>query len=148
MSTQTTTPAADAELAAQVRTAVMRMRRRLVNERDPENDLSIGAMAVLWALKVRGDLTVGELAAREHVQPPSMTRTVNALEDGGFVVRRPGEVDRRQVIVAITDKGARTVAGDRARRDAWLTRQLLGLTPEEIETVRQASRILERIATS
>ena len=66
----------DAGLASELRMSVMRLRRRLANERDPGNDLSIAIMAVLGSLYRHGDLTVGELAGLERVQPPTMTRKV------------------------------------------------------------------------
>ena len=138
----------DAGLASVLRISVMRLRRRLAVERHPDNDLSLGAMAVLGALYASDEMTLGELAARERVQPPSMTRTVNFLEDSGYVTRRPGDVDRRQVIVSITPKGRKTVRADRASRDAWLAQRLAELSPDEIDLVRRAAPILERIATS
>ena len=137
-----------ASLASELRLAVMRLRRRLAVERQPDNELSLVAMSVLVALSHDRDLTLGELAARERVQPPSMTRTVNHLEQGGYVLRRPGESDRRQVIVSITARGRARVLGDRARRDAWLAQQLSDLSPEDLETLRRAAPILERLATS
>src|SRR6476620_3793201 len=94
-----------AGLASELRMQVMRLRRRLATERHPDNDLSLSSMAVLGALYRQGDLPVGELAAREQVQPPSMTRTINCLEEGGFVTRRPHETDGRQILVALTDLG-------------------------------------------
>src|SRR5690242_2461700 len=94
----------DAGLASELRVSVMRLRRRLANERDPDNDLSIAVMAVLGGLFRRGELTVGELAALERVQPPTMTRKVNFLEEGGYVTRRPHEKDGRVVVVTLTDK--------------------------------------------
>ena len=138
----------DAGLASELRPSVMRLRRRLANERHPDNPLSIGAMAVLGCLFRKGDLTVGELAASERVQPPSMTRTVNALEEGGYVVRRAHETDGRQVVVSLTEHGRTTVLADRARRDAWLACRLKDLTPVERNTLRQAAPLLERLATS
>ena len=85
-------------------------------------------MAVLGCLFRNGDLTVGELAAQERIQPPSMTRIVNALEDGGYVVRRAHETDGRQVVVVLSDAGTATLLADRARRDAWLARRLRDLS--------------------
>ena len=136
----------DAGLASELRLSVMRLRRRLANERHPDNELSLNQMAVLGALYRNGDLTVGELAAHERVQPPSMTRTVNCLEEGGYVARRPHETDGRQVLVALTGSGRATVLADRARRDAWLAMRLRDLTPEERAVLRQAAPILERLA--
>ena len=77
----------DAGLAAELRLGVMRLRRRLADERHPDNELSLNQMGVLGVLPAGGALTVGELAAAEKVQPPSMTRTVNCLEESGDVVQ-------------------------------------------------------------
>jgi len=136
----------DAGLASELRLSVMRLRRRLVNERDPHNALSIGSMSVLAALDRFGDMTLGELAQRERVQPPSMTRTVNCLEEGGYVERQASETDRRQVRVTLTERGHATVLADRARRDEWLAQRLSELTDEERSVLRAAAPILERIA--
>ena len=136
----------DGGLAAELRIAVMRLRRRLASERQPENDLSMNAMAVLGALYRKGEQSVGQLAAFERVQPPSMTRTVNCLEDGGYVQRRPHPTDGRQVVVALTDLGRDTVLADRRRRDAWLSKRLVALTPEERDLLRRAAPLLDRLA--
>lgn len=138
----------NAGLASELRLSVMRLRRRLSSERHPDNPLSIGAMAVLGCLHRRGDLTIGELAASERVQPPSMTRTVNFLEVGGYVVRRPHDTDGRQVVVVLADQGRATLIADRARRDAWLAQRLRNLSTEERDTLRRAAPILERLANS
>ena len=138
----------DAGLASQLRLSVMRLRRRLANERHPDNELSLGAMAVLGSLYRHGELTVGELATLERVQPPSMTRTVTCLEDLGHVSRRRHETDGRQVVVALTETGRAVVLADRRRRDAWLTRRLAELTPSERAVLREAAPILERLSAS
>lgn len=136
----------DAGLASELRLSVMRLRRRLAYERDPANELSMGAMAVLGCLHRNGDLSVGELAAQERVQPPSMTRAVSALEEGGYVARRAHETDGRQVVVTLTGKGLQTLLADRRRRDEWLARRLRDLSAEDRAVLRQAAPILERLA--
>lgn len=148
MPTAETAARTDAGLAAELRMSVARLRRRLVHERDPRNDLSLGAMAVLAALYRYGELAVGDLANRERVRPPSMTRTVTCLEDDGYVVRRRSDDDGRLVLVDITDLGRATVLADRRRRDAWLAQRLAELPPADREALRAAAPILERIASS
>lgn len=137
---------ANAELAAGLRVAVMRLRRRLANEHDPEHGLSIGAMAVLGGLHRFGELTLGELAERERVRPPSMTRTIKCLAEGGYVTRAAGEYDRRQVVIALTDRGRSAVIADRRKRDAWLSERLGELSVEECDVLRAAAPILEKLA--
>lgn len=138
----------DAGLASVLRVSVMRLRRRLVFERDPHNDLGIGQMAVLGALLRHGASTIGGLADFEKVKPPSMTRTVNCLEEAGHVRRRASEEDKRQVLVELTEQGRAVVDADRRRRDAWLAQRLAELTKDEREVLRAAAPILERLAAS
>jgi len=135
-----------AGLASELRISVMRLRRRLIGQRDPDNPLGTGSMAVLGVLLRDGERTVGELASLERVQPPSMTRTVSCLADGGFVERLPHDRDRRQVVVRITDAGRAVVQADRARRDTWLTRNLKHLTNEERDVLRRAVPLLHRLS--
>ena len=136
----------DAGLASQLRLSVMRLRRRLANERHPDNELSLGAMAVLGCLYRHGELSVGELATQERVQPPSMTRTVKCLAEMGHVDRRPHETDGRQVVVQLSDQGRARVLADRDRRDAWLNQRLEELSPEQRAALRKAAPILEDLA--
>jgi DNA-binding MarR family transcriptional regulator len=103
---------------------------------------------VLGCLYRNGDLTVGELAALERVQPPSMTRIVNSLEEGGYVARRAHETDGRQVVVVLSDQGRATLRADRVRRDAWLACRLRDLTAEERDILRGAAPLLDRLATT
>lgn len=136
----------DAGLASALRISVARLTRRLRAERDPHNELSVGQLSVLGALFRNGECSVGELAAHERVQPPSMTRTVTCLADEGYVVRRKHATDGRQVVVALADKGRDTLVADRKRRDAWLAQRLRELTPGERSVLREAAPIIERLA--
>jgi DNA-binding MarR family transcriptional regulator len=138
----------DAGLASQLRVSVMRLARRLRNERNPDNPLSVGAISVLGVLLRHGESTVGQLAVHERVQPPSMTRTVNFLVDEGYAVRRPSETDGRSSLVEISERGRQMLLADRRRRDAWLAQQLKELTPEERELLREVAQLIERLATA
>jgi DNA-binding MarR family transcriptional regulator len=137
----------DTGLAAGLRIAVARLTRRIRSERDPHNELSLGQLSVLGSLYRGGACSIGELAALERVQPPSMTRTVNCLEEDGYVVRKPHATDGRQVVIELADKGRSTLEADRRRRDAWLAQRLRELTPQERSVLRQAAPILERLAS-
>lgn len=141
-------PRTDAALAAALRVSVARLTRRLRSERDPHNELSVGQLSVLGALYRNGECSIGELAAQERVQPPSMTRTVACLEEEGYVVRRPHDSDRRQVLITLAGKGQQTLLADRRRRDAWLAQRLRELTAEERTVLRQAAPIIERLASA
>lgn len=138
----------DAGLASQLRVSVMRLARRLRHERDADFPLGLGAISVLGVLLRHGESTVGQLAAQERVRPPSMTRTVNALVDQGYAVRRPSETDGRSTLIGISDKGREMLLADRRRRDAWLARRLKDLTPAERDLLRQVAPLIERLGTN
>ena len=140
-------PAADTALASELRTTVMRLARRLRSQR-ADTSLSLSQIAALGTLDRHGPLTPGELAAHERVQPPSMTRVVAALELAGMVTRTDHPTDRRQVLVAVSPKGRALLRDDRRRRDAWLAQRMRDLDPADLEVLRQAARVLDRLADS
>lgn len=143
-SPSTSTPGLD-EAASSLRLAVMRFSRRVRAERAVDT-MSDGQIAVLGWLRLGGPHTLGELAERERVSAPSMNRTVNCLEESGYVTRTPDENDRRKVNIDLSDAG-RDVATETARlRDAWLEGALSDLTPAERVTLSQAAALLARIA--
>ena len=137
----------DAELSTAVRVSVMRLARRMRSQ-DADNSLTITQLAALGTLEGHGALSPRELAAREKVQPPSMTRVIDQLEDRGLAVRRPHPSDGRQVLVEISEAGRVLLRNDRHRREAWLASRLKELAPEERELLRAAAALLERLAQS
>lgn len=138
----------DTGLASVLRVSVARLSRRLRNEREADDGLGLGALSALGVLFREGPMTVGQLAEKERVQPPSMTRTVNHLVERAYAVRSRHETDGRQVVVEISDAGRERILTDRRRRDAWLAQRLAELTPEERAVLRQAAPLLERIANT
>lgn len=123
----------------------MRLARRLRSQR-ADTSLSLSQIAALGTLDRHGPLTPGELAAHERVQPPSMTRVVAALELAGMVTRTDHPTDRRQVLVAVSPEGRALLRDDRRRRDAWLAQRMRDLDPADLEVLRQAARVLDRLA--
>lgn len=132
-------------LVAEVRIAVMHLSRRLRLERGTD-DVTPGQYTVLAVLERRGPLTPRELAALEKVRPPSMTRTLAALEALGLVTRTDHPTDGRQVLMALSDGGRREILETRRRRDAWLARRLAALDPAEREVLAKAAAILAKVA--
>ncbi|MBC7597283.1 MAG: MarR family transcriptional regulator [Kineosporiaceae bacterium] len=126
--------------------SVVRLSRRLRQER--QSELTANQMSVLGALRTKGPLTPSAIAAHEHVQPPSMTRTINCLDEAGLVTRGQHPDDGRQVIVTISAKGEDVLATERARRDQWLARRIAELSTDDRKVLRSAAAILEKLATS
>jgi DNA-binding MarR family transcriptional regulator len=89
-------------------------------------------------------MSLGELARRESVRPPSLTRTVQALEAAGMV-RREHQPSSRRVIVDLTDTGRLAAIEIHSRRDAWLTERMNALDEHELDALRAAAPVLERL---
>lgn len=133
------------ELAGELRVALAKSSRRIRSRRGAA-DLPDPQFNVLAILLREGPLSPGALADAEHVQPPSMTRTVNALVGLGFVQKSEHPTDGRQVVVSLTAQGEAEVRETRRRRDAWLAAQLDTLTDDERRTLAHAAVLLRRIA--
>lgn len=137
----------DAGLAAVLRVTVGRLARRL-RAQAPDASLSLGQSSALFTLARHGEMTPGELADHEKVQPPSMTRIVAGLEERRLLKRTKHPEDQRRQLVDLTEEGRDLVRADQRRREAWLTRRLKEMTPEEKDTLRRAAEILDRLARS
>ncbi len=131
----------DSGLASALAVSVMRLARRLRQERD--SDLTATQLSALGTIRRYGPLTIGALAAHERVQPPSMTRTVGCLLDRGMVSREADPADRRQVVVVLSDEGRTLLDAERRRRDAWLAKRLRELGPADRDVLRRAVPLLE-----
>lgn len=130
-------------LAMRVRQSTMRLRRRLRTE--SPSGLSQTDFSALSTVVREGRIGLGELAGREGVKPPSMTRIAAALERDGLVVRLTDPVDRRRAWLEATPAGRRLVERNRRRRDAYLATVLRGLSPEDLATLDRGVAILERV---
>src|ERR1700681_2095667 len=89
-----------AEIASNLRIALMRMVRRLRRETDGEHSVSV--IAALGSVNSRGPLTLGELAEAEGVSRPSMTALATGLLDQDLIAKEPDPRDGRVVRVHIT----------------------------------------------
>jgi DNA-binding MarR family transcriptional regulator len=133
----------DLELAARWRLVVTRLARRL--RQQAESGVSPTQISALATVERRGPLTLGELAALEQVQPPTVTAAVARLEEGGLVARHVDSRDRRVARLEITGRGRRLLARSRRRKSEYLDRRLRRLDPEARDTLERAAAILERI---
>lgn len=88
-------------------------------------------------------MTLGALAAAEQVRPPTMTRLVTALERKGLVAREASATDARVTRVRATHRGMVLLQEGRGRRIARLQAALQALSAHDLETLRDATQLLE-----
>lgn len=131
------------DLAGRLRLATARLARQLRLQAD--TGLSASQHSALASIETHGPLTLGDLAAREQVAPPTVTKVVGRLEDDGLVDRTVDPADRRVSRVSITPEGRRRLDRSRARRDAALAERLATLSPGDLDRLGHAVDVLEAL---
>ncbi len=130
-------------LAGELALLIGRVNRRMLAA---GRALGHGHLSALATILRAGPLRLGDLAAREVVSAPSMTRTVAELESRGLVVRRADPSDGRSVLVAVTPLGEDLVLRARSERAAILASLLAELDEGQREALRASLPALERLA--
>ncbi len=133
----------DEEVAGRLRIAVNRLQRRLRQE--SLGGLSPAQASALGSVGRHGSPTLGELAAIEQVQPPTMTRIVASLAEAGMVTRVADPDDRRSARARITPAGERALERMRTRKNAFLLRRLGELGPDEQRHAAELVALLEHL---
>jgi DNA-binding MarR family transcriptional regulator len=113
--------AADTELASRLRLAIGRLARRI---RLDVNDLPPLQLSALFTIEQCGPLRLGELAQREAVTAPTMSRVLAALTEQQLIERQADQADARSVRVSVAPAGSALLAELRTRRTASIARRL------------------------
>ncbi len=147
MSTRPSAPAtpepAVTLLADDLMTTVVRLARVLRRHAAPV--VTPTQWSILTTLGRQGPLTHGELAAVEHVRPPTITAAVDRLEEDGLVARERDDHDRRVTRVVLADAGRDLLAHARRERTAEIERRLRGLTADERDALAAAAPALAHL---
>jgi DNA-binding MarR family transcriptional regulator len=131
------------ELAARLRLVVGRLHRRIrIDGRESIPPLQLSALATV---EQHGPLRLSELARREAVTAPTMSRVLAALDDHGLVIRTPDPSDARGVRIVLSEEGAARLAEVRSHRTALVARRLARLGDEQRERIAAALPALEAL---
>ena len=139
-------PALSLEDVNRLRLVITRLHRRMRQQANA--GITPSQLAVLGTLSRLGPLTLGELAAAEAVQPPSITRIANALEERGLVERNVVSDDRRSHRLRLTPRAKRLMQTIRDQRTAWLADRVGELGPRTARDLERGIAALERLVGS
>lgn len=134
----------DTEQAARLRVAIARLARQL--RQQAGTSLSPTLQSVLASIAIHGPLSLGDLAAREQVAPPTVTQLLGKLDDLGLIERERDTSDRRVTLVSLTAEGRRQFDESRTRRTAWLIDRLTALGDDHVRDLERAVLFLEAVA--
>lgn len=79
---------------------------------------------LLGALRGGDGLTMSDISSAMSIPPPTLTRIVDKLVDGGFVLRRIDAADRRRVLIYLSARG-KTKLRKLVRQEALLKAALV-----------------------
>lgn len=101
-------------------------------QKTAETLLEVGLTLPQWsALRLNAEqegMTPAELAARQLVEKPTVSRTIQQLQESGLIETRPGQ-DRRAKQILLTDHGCNVYNGASAVIEK-LEREVIGDIPE------------------
>ena len=138
-------PVDAAEVAARLRLSATRLARRLRQEAG--TGLTPSQLSALASVHNHGPMTLGALAEREQVAPPSITKVVSKLEAEGLLQRAVDADDRRVSRVRTTAAGASLIDESRRRKTAWLSGRIGQLSDEERARLVDALDVLDHLTT-
>jgi DNA-binding MarR family transcriptional regulator len=101
--------------------------------------------SALSVLVFLGPQSLSQLAAAEQVTLPTMSKLVATMEKDGLVRRERDPGDGRVVRLHATAKARRMAEHGRERRLAVLESLLGGASAREVEIVREAAEIVDRL---
>jgi DNA-binding MarR family transcriptional regulator len=131
------------ECAAKLRAVIAPLERQLRQE--GAVGFTPTQVSVIGAIFRHGPIALGELASRERLAPPTISKAVASLERAGIIERVVDPTDRRVCRVVITERGEQWIDESRARRNGWLTQRIGVLTASDRELLAAAIPVLVRL---
>lgn len=131
------------DVAAHLRATVAPLSRML--RQNSGGHLTPTQSSVLGSIVRHGPISISDLATREQLSLPVVSKAVSALEDRELVERIKVPEDRRVCRIQVSEHGGEWLEQSRARRDSWLAERLAGLEPDELEALHAALGALQRL---
>jgi DNA-binding MarR family transcriptional regulator len=134
-----------AQCAVRLRRSVLVLARRLRPSMQGDG-ISAAKLSVIGRLYRGGPMSPTELAAREGVKLPSLTRLVAELEGDGWLAREAHASDGRRSLLRLTPFGRKRLVAAAQAADAPLANAIAtAISADERRVLLQACALLEKI---
>jgi DNA-binding MarR family transcriptional regulator len=117
-----------------------------VLRRASPSGLGPGSLSALATVVRSGPMRLGDLAGREGVTPPTLTRIVVSLEESGYVTRTSDPVDRRATRIQATTAATELITGTGSIRNGVLRARMDALAPDDLAALLRALPVIEALA--
>jgi DNA-binding MarR family transcriptional regulator len=137
--------AVTSEVAARLRLAVARLQR--IVRQQAMGGLNLAEGSCLAIIDRHGPLSLSDVASRENLSAPTVTKIATRLEGQGLIERLTDPTDRRVSLVSVSKRGAALLDQLRSGRTAYLHRKLRELSTDDLNRLLAALPVLESLAT-
>ena len=125
----------DLQLASDLRTVVTRLVKKLRKKSVTGQKLSLTERSSLALLQQHKELLPSELASMEKITNQSMSQILNHLLELGYINRTASMIDKRKVLISLTESGEETIMRVRSERDEWLAKAIRETCTDEEEAL-------------
>ncbi len=116
---------------------IFRFAESKISKHEQFHKLSGPRMGVLFAVNEAGRMRMGDLAAKLHVAPRTVTDLIDGLERDGFIRRLPDPSDRRASLLELTPQTQADFGEITLLRKAFVEEIFSALTPDEQSQLRE-----------
>ena len=139
----------ETEVVARALLLCVGLLRRRLRQAPVAGGLTFPETAALGRLDRGGPAAAADLARKEQISPQAMGATLGALEKRGLVERHPDPGDGRRAVMSLTETGRQVLRSKRdARTEQLATALSAGFTRSELEVLRAAAPLIERLGQS
>lgn len=133
----------EAELVMDAVFATMGLMRGEMRRRH-QGELTMTQFPILRTLSKQPGVSLGDLAERLGLRPPTVSRLVDGLVERGWVARTQSAADRRLVALSLTEAGTEMMREGRRAGLLKLAERLAVLDDDEASRVVAAAGLLRR----
>jgi DNA-binding MarR family transcriptional regulator len=131
------------EVADRLHSAAIHLLRTAARA-DAQSGQGPARLSALSVLVFGGPKTLGQLADAERVKAPTMSRIVAGLKKSGLAKIQNDGSDARKIRITVTAKGELLLQEARRKRIQSLAESLKSLGKADLETLREASDLIEQ----
>ena len=134
------------QLASELRFIIGRLSKKIRKTSATAEKLSLTERSTIALIYQHEEILPNELAAMEKITTQSMSQILSNLLNLGLIKRRISELDKRKVIISLSEAGISLIHKSRSEKDEWLNRALeTTCTAEEQAVLKKALAPLAKL---
>jgi len=134
------------QLASELRFIIGRLSKKIRKTSATAEKLSLTERSTMALIFQHEEILPNELAAMEKITTQSMSQILSNLLNLGLIKRRISELDKRKVIISLSEAGTSLIHKSRSEKDEWLNCALdATCTAEEQAVLKKALAPLAKL---